>query len=179
MDKKYFSWGTFSDEIEKHRELSRGCKKCIVEIGVLNGETTSVFLQNNSKVKIYGIDPLIPDSMNKKLIGNLESINRLHTLFNNFIFINDYSYNVVKKWEEGISYIFLDGDHRYRSVKRDFEDWLPFVEAGGFISLHDSAANRGGPYWWKGPSKLSDQLIRDKRVEYVDTVCSLTVFRKA
>ena len=92
--------------------------------------------------------------------------------------INEYSYNVVKDWVLPLGYIFIDGDHVYDAVKQDFEDWFPHVMPGGYISIHDSAADRGGPHNWPGPTKLCKELMEDPRVEYMDTVWSLTVFKK-
>ena len=154
MEKLYWAHGTYADECEKHAEISKTCKKCIVELGVLWGNTTKILLNNNNNVSVYGIDPIVPDSKDATLIGDINKINELKMQYNNFIFIKDFSYNVIKTWKKEISYIFIDADHRYEAVKKDFEDWLPFVEQGGFISLHDSAANRGGSLCWEGTIKI-------------------------
>jgi len=37
--------------------------------------------------------------------------------------------------------LFIDGDHRYDGVKRDFELYSPLVRKGGFVVLHDVAPN--------------------------------------
>jgi len=149
----------------------------IVEIGVLFGQTTKVILENTT-AKVYGIDPIIPDSMNSALIGDVHKIKELETIHPNFIFIKDYSFNVVKNWDKKIDYIFIDGDHTYNAVKQDFEDWYPHVKSGGIISIHDSSANRRGPSFWPGPSKLADELIKDDRLEYIETLTALTIFKK-
>jgi predicted O-methyltransferase YrrM len=36
-----------------------------------------------------------------------------------------------------LDFLFLDGDHTYRGVKRDFEDYAGLVRAGGWIAFHD------------------------------------------
>lgn len=36
-----------------------------------------------------------------------------------------------------IDFLFIDGDHTYEGVKRDFEDYSPLVKAGGLIAFHD------------------------------------------
>lgn len=149
----------------------------VVEIGVLYGETSRV-LAENCKGTVYGIDPIIPDSMNQDLIGSFEQIKQIETDFPNFKFINDYSFNVVKNWDKEIDFIFIDGDHNYDAVKQDFNDWYPHVKIGGIIAFHDSAANRGGPYYWPGPSQLADELINDDRLEIIETVHTMTVFKK-
>jgi hypothetical protein len=177
MEQKYLSWGEFEDEWEIHKRLAKTCKKGIVEIGVLAGQTTRMLLEN-STITVYGIDPIIPDSMNSQMIGDLEKINQLESEFDRFTFIKDYSYNVIKGWNTEFDYIFIDGDHNYSSVKDDFDSWFPFLTEGGYVAIHDSACNRGGPYWWPGPSRLADELINDERLEYIETVFSLTLFKK-
>jgi predicted O-methyltransferase YrrM len=36
-----------------------------------------------------------------------------------------------------IDFLFVDGDHRYEGVKRDFEMYSPLVSEGGIIAFHD------------------------------------------
>jgi hypothetical protein len=164
-------------EEKTHVKYARLSTNTIVEIGVLYGDTTKILL-NNTQYKVVGIDPIIPDSMNVSLVGDLGRIEEIGKEYDKFSFIKDYSYNVVKTWNEQIGYLFIDGDHNYDAVKRDFEDWFPWVADGGFISIHDSTANRGGAYNWPGPSKLADELILDPRVEYLESAGVLTVFKK-
>lgn len=38
-----------------------------------------------------------------------------------------------------LDYLFIDGDHKYEGVKRDFELYAPLVRKGGLIALHDIA----------------------------------------
>jgi hypothetical protein len=177
METKYLSILKDNNEIETHTKYAYGSKDLIVEIGVLYGQTTKIILEN-TEARVYGIDPIIPDSMNENLIGDVDKINELVKTYPNFTFIKDYSFNVVKNWDKKIDYLFIDGDHKYEAVKQDLEEWYPHVKVGGFISIHDSAANRGGPSFWPGPSKLADELILDLRFEYVETLTALTVFKK-
>jgi predicted O-methyltransferase YrrM len=39
--------------------------------------------------------------------------------------------------ERFIDFLFIDGDHLYDGVKRDFDLYSPFVKPGGIIALHD------------------------------------------
>lgn len=53
-----------------------------------------------------------------------------------------------------LDYLFIDGDHRYEGVKRDFEMYAPMVRKGGIIAFHDIAdgppENVGGvPEFWR------------------------------
>ena len=40
-------------------------------------------------------------------------------------------------WELKIDALFIDGDHEYSCVKRDFERFSPFVKEGGVVLFHD------------------------------------------
>ena len=173
----YNSHGNPNDEQNAHIEISKKSKFGIVEIGVLNGDTSKNIL-SATKIPVYGIDPIIPDSMNISLIGNEEKIRNLEAQYKNYTFIKDYSYNVIKTWNKEIDYIFIDGSHYYDDVKKDFNDWFQFVVINGYISIHDSAMYRNGPNFWEGPSKLADQLLSDNRLEYVDTIFCMTIFKK-
>jgi predicted O-methyltransferase YrrM len=37
----------------------------------------------------------------------------------------------------GIDFLFIDGDHTYEGVKKDFETYGPLVRKGGFVAFHD------------------------------------------
>lgn len=61
--------------------------------------------------------------------------------------------------ELGIKYkfVFIDGDHSYEGVKKDFETLLPFMDNDGIMIFHD--------VWWdifpppvKGPLRLLTEL---------------------
>lgn len=40
-----------------------------------------------------------------------------------------------------LDFLFIDGDHSYDGVKRDFELYAPLVRPGGIIALHDIVAD--------------------------------------
>ena len=41
-----------------------------------------------------------------------------------------------------LDYLFIDGDHTYDGVKKDFDLYAPFVRTGGIIALHDIFAHQ-------------------------------------
>ena len=174
----YTSIGGYPDEIKVQKDIARSCEFGIIELGVLFGDTTKSICEANPDIPVFGIDPIIPDSMNDQLIGSLDRIANNTRDCPNFVFINDYSYNVIKYFEDRFDYIFIDASHHYKDVKQDFQQWFEKLEKGGCISFHDSGCTRGGPPEFADPSRLTDELIQDDRLEYVLTVCSLTIFRK-
>jgi predicted O-methyltransferase YrrM len=42
-----------------------------------------------------------------------------------------------------IDLLFIDGDHTYEGVKKDWEMYSPLVRSGGLIVFHDVAGNYG------------------------------------
>jgi cephalosporin hydroxylase len=53
-----------------------------------------------------------------------------------------------------LDFLFIDGDHTYEGVKKDFEMYFPLVRKGGMIALHDivpAAQERVGgvPNFWR------------------------------
>lgn len=42
-----------------------------------------------------------------------------------------------------LDYLFIDGDHTYAGVKKDFELYSPFVRQGGVVVFHDVVPHQG------------------------------------
>lgn len=57
--------------------------------------------------------------------------------------------------DESADIVYIDGDHRYESVKRDILDWLPKVRPGGLLAGHDYKNHGGG----KGVVKAVNELF--------------------
>lgn len=43
-----------------------------------------------------------------------------------------------------LDHLFIDGDHRYESVLRDFTIYAPFVRCGGVVGFHDARLKDNG-----------------------------------
>lgn len=48
-----------------------------------------------------------------------------------------FSHEHADSVEQGIDLLFLDGDHSYEAIRRDFEDWSPKIRPGGLLAMHD------------------------------------------
>ena len=49
-----------------------------------------------------------------------------------------YSQHVARRWNASIDLLFIDGDHSYAGVRRDFEMYAPLVTPrGGLVAFHD------------------------------------------
>ena len=173
-------WTTDSEK-NLLQKYAKQAKVGIVEIGILDGGTTKEMALVAS-VPLYGIDPLIPDSMNKRLIGTEEKVRNNLAFYPQFTFIKDFSFNVAKTWQTPFDFIFIDGDHTYEAVKKDYEDWLSLIAPGGYIAFHDSAPTtiNGTVVFegWEGCIQLVKELKNDPRVKFIEVNDSITVFQK-
>jgi len=154
---------------------------CIVEIGSYRGRS-SVFLGRGSlegaKVPVYAIDP------HKSFIGVLGGVfgPQDRTAFYRAMLENECSEIVSlinlsseyfsSTWSEPISLLWIDGDHSYDGVKRDFECWLPNLETNANIVFDDATDPKLGPH------KLIDELIVSKRFEKVVNVGKVVAIRQ-
>lgn len=64
-----------------------------------------------------------------------------------------YSHEVAPSFDEPIGLVWIDGDHAYDGVRRDFEDWFPRLAEGGWIAFHDTVNQ------WYGPTRLVRELL--------------------
>ena len=44
---------------------------------------------------------------------------------------------VARHWRTPLALLFIDGGHGTEPAHRDFEQWTPFVAAGGLLCIHD------------------------------------------
>jgi hypothetical protein len=68
--------------------------------------------------------------------------------------------------------LFIDGEHEYEQVKRDFEAWSPFVRPNGYVAFHDTYGS------FPGPTRLVEEQVKPPHWEVMDRADSLTVARK-
>jgi hypothetical protein len=47
--------------------------------------------------------------------------------------IKGYSFECCRNWTQPIDLLFIDANHEYRAVLRDFNNWVPFVKVGGVL----------------------------------------------
>src|SRR5919201_2994456 len=56
-----------------------------------------------------------------------------------------YSFERCRGWSEPIDLLFIDANHEYEAVRRDFDQWSAFVKEGGVIAFHDVSEQFEGP----------------------------------
>ena len=147
----------------------------IVELGVFEG-ASSLMLRKAMAVdgKLWCVDPFPRGRVGisyQYLIANRE----VNKSTNGTVgFVQKLSHEAVKGWQEPIDLLFIDADHSYQAVRRDWDDWSPYVKAGGIIALHDSRTLK-----YPGVLKLVKEITADEGAyRNVEEVATLTVFEK-
>jgi predicted O-methyltransferase YrrM len=116
-----------------------------VEIGSARGKSACFIgaaLRENQSGTLYAIDPHCLTSWN-----DTESIDTYEIMLQNLqrAGVTDYveiirqtSDLVAQNWQLPIDMIFIDGDHSYEGVKRDWEYFSRFVQPFGVVVFHDT-----------------------------------------
>ena len=59
--------------------------------------------------------------------------------------------------DEKLDFIFIDGDHTYEGVKKDYEMYYTLMKKGGIIGFHDLVDKKFGVY------KLWNQIKNNRK----------------
>ena len=144
----------------------------VVEIGSARGASTCYIaqaLRENGAGRLRAIDPHVKTEWNDEhsvdsydqLVGNLRAL-RLEAYVE---VIREFSHDVAPRWKDPIDLLFIDGDHSFEGVERDWKLFSPFVREFGFIVFHDTLWDRRpDPRWARedmGVPSFVDQLRRE------------------
>jgi len=143
-------------EFLKLLEIYKNLKpKRVLEIGTFVGGTLFCFTKlAQDDAIIISIDLPFGKVFNASInqnIGNTKIDIYITKVFEHFIFGNQRLYllrqssndeNTVQKLKRvlgnnKLDFIFIDGDHSYDAVKKDFELYYQFIDEGGVIAFHD------------------------------------------
>lgn len=120
--------------------------RMIVELGVHGGFSYSVFCQAAQRLHLaprcFGIDTWRGDEHAGYYGGDVYDAvcahNRRYDSFSRLI-RSDFT-DACGAFDDGsIDLLHIDGCHRYETVRRDFETWLPKLSTRGVILFHDTA----------------------------------------
>lgn len=165
-------------------KYATGCKT-IVEIGIAEGASALELRQvANPSATVYLIDPFLatgsfPYVNITKFVAHryVNSVNNAKVSW-----LEDYSFNISKNWQESIDFLFIDGDHSYNGCLQDWIEWSPFVIKNGIVAFHDG---RVFPNGWTSEETGSVRVVNElfesgnnPNWRIVDQVDSLVVVQK-
>jgi predicted O-methyltransferase YrrM len=79
----------------------------------------------------------------------------------------------------GVDYVFIDGDHSFDGLRRDWESWSPLILPGGIVCLHDSQLCPGRTTEDTGSVRYTREAIcQDQRFHVIDVTETVTVLER-
>ena len=117
----------------------------VVEIGSARGRSAcfmGMALKENGFGKLFAIDPHTKTDWNDNNSVDThevlrDNLKKLH-LESIVEVLRETSDLVASRWTLPIDLIFIDGDHSYEGVKRDWTLFMPFVQTFGGVVFHDT-----------------------------------------
>ncbi len=83
------------------------------------------------------------------------------------------SEEAVAEWNKPIRLLFVDADHAYEAVKKDFENWSPHICPGGCVAFHDVGD-------WPGVTRFYEEFRRaDNGFKHLIQVGTLAIAHRA
>ena len=117
-----------------------------VEIGSARGKSAcfvGMALRENGQARLYAIDPHTRTDWNDNgtidTLAILKAHLRTARVEQQVQVLQATSEVAAQSWTESIDMIFIDGDHSYDGVRRDFELFRPFMKPDAFVVFHDTA----------------------------------------
>ena len=136
-------------------QLARAVRgRCIVEVGSYRGRSTAMLAHGSmdgQSVPVYAIEP---HEVFTGVLGGKFGPEDRGAFFRAMVetasypvvrLVNLSSEQVAPAWDKLIGLLWLDGDHAYAGVKRDFECWLPHLAPDAIVAFHDSTDPKLGP----------------------------------
>lgn len=149
----------------------------LVELGCYEGKTSAA-LASNCEGMVFSIDPFFRGRLGvcwgQVIAKNYSRRKNLR----NLCYLKGLSHEAVRSFNKSVAFLFIDADHSYESVKKDWDDWFPKVQAGGIIALHDSRIAPNSPTYIGSMKFFEEYVLQSKEVEEIDGVDSLVVLRK-
>jgi len=167
------------DECEFLFETAKTCRGqgVIVEIGTYLGRSTSALCLGTLASEKYGrvspvytidthhgIEPSECNVTYSEFMAYMKKLNLMSVVKP----IVNTSEKANDKWTTPIKFLFIDGDHSFKSVSQDYEMWSPYVTKGGVIALHDTVS-------WHGPKKLVQKKWKNKKIIKVGEISAIIV----
>jgi cephalosporin hydroxylase len=124
----------------------------ILEIGVAKGGTSQCFSKvcgNLVSICISDYSPLPNQTYFRRNSHDPATLGKMTRALNGKV----------------VDVLFIDGDHQYEGVKKDYELYSPLVRSGGLIAFHDIVKSKWHESRNIGVPKLWDELKKANSIE--------------
>ena len=152
--------------------------KVLVEIGCYEGATTAALAASAPAGQVYSIDPFFKGRLGICYGYWIVRMQLLRKGIHNVRLIRALSEEAVKKFAPAADFLFIDGDHSFQAIERDWSAWFPKVKSGGVIAMHDCRISKNSPIELGTMRFYRECLPRWNGLREVDGADSLAVFQK-
>jgi predicted O-methyltransferase YrrM len=153
-------------------------RRRIVEIGVYFGASTNLLRRAMAPGgEIVGVDPFFRGRLGLPFQRWVAAHELAKSANGSARLVEALSHDAAKGWTGPIDFLFIDADHSWDGILRDWTDWSKFVEPGGVVALHD-ALPLPGRTLYDSARYYADVVAHDPRFETVETADSLAVLRR-
>lgn len=164
-------------------DAARACRDaCVVEVGSYRGRSTVALAlgsRDGADVPVYAIEPhesftgvlggvFGPQDRGAFFQGMLET-----GAYHAVRLVNLSSEDVAPTWRRPIGVLWIDGDHRYEGVRRDFDAWVWHL-TGDAVVLFDDATDPE-----LGPHRLVEELVATGRWQRLAAVGKVVALGRA
>jgi predicted O-methyltransferase YrrM len=159
-----------------------------VEIGSAQGKSACYIgaaLKENRRGKLYAIDPHIRTEWNDTGWEDTIDIFRENIstlgLSEQVVMIRSLSEDAARNWDRQIDLLFIDGDHSYDGVRRDWTLFVPHVKPFGIVVFHDTiwglTPDLGGRPDMGVPRFVDELRCQGYQAVTIDKDCGVTLIQ--
>lgn len=151
--------------------------RTIVELGTFEGKT-AVALAQVSPGNVYSVDPFTPGRLGICYGAVIARVAQRRAKADNLQFLRGFSHDIAPHFDGPIDMLFIDANHSYDAVRRDWEDWTPKLRAGGVVAMHDVRLARNSPVRLGSMDFFEREVAVNADYEEVAAADALVVMRK-
>lgn len=163
------------DELQLLLKYSR-TSMTIVELGSYEGRTASALAECTPGC-VYSIDTFKRGRLGICYGEYIAKIHAKRKNLKNIYFIKGFSYNFSYLVPDLLDFLFIDADHSYDAVKKDWLEWYPKMVNGGVIALHDCKIAKNSTKYLGSMQFYDNDIPKITTVKEIDSVDSLVLFR--
>jgi cephalosporin hydroxylase len=118
-----------------------------MEIGIYQGGTIALWAQlMPSNGNLIGVDFKLSGSIENRIRAKMKTGQSLYLLEadSHTIETRNRLFGIIG--DNKLDLLFIDGDHSYEGITRDFKDYCPLVRPGGIVAFHDIVPDYTSPF---------------------------------